>query len=391
MMNACPENAEKPLIESGEAPLRIEDMLRAEDGSFNQLIKNSFDMIVLLDENGIQKYVSESCERILGYKQSELIGIPVMDAFIHPEDRDALKKNFQELVRGEFNGAAEYRHRHQNGTWVHLETFGTNQLDNPAIRSLVLNVRNVSKRKKAEQALVESEARLRELNATKDKLFSIIAHDLRSPFNSIIGISDLLTDKSQPYEADDLEWCLETINGSAKNTLALLDNLLNWARSQTGQIHLVPELVDLSDVLRDAVALSLSASILKRVAFTYDPVDPVRVVADVNLLKTVLRNLLSNAIKYTKPGGEIRISVRALPRLAEVCVADNGIGIEASVREKLFDKTSFYSSEGTDHETGSGLGLILCREFVEKLGGTIWVESEAGQGSRFTFTVPLAS
>jgi len=371
--------------------MHIEDHLIGDCNRFKQLIKNSFDMLILMDSSGIQHYVSESCEKILGYRQEELINISVFEKMIHPEDLETTKKDFLDIIGNKANGGTHYRHRHKNGSWVYLEAYGTNQLDNPLIKSVVLNVRDITERKHAEQIIKENEIRLKELNATKDKLFSIIAHDLRSPFSAILGFSKLLIDNTEDFEAAETEKYLGIINSSAKNTLILLDNLLNWAKSQTGQLIYKSEKINLSSTFRDLLEISNSIAKIKNISLNYIQTDDIEVYADVNMLNIVLRNLIFNAIKFTNSNGEIVIYAVKNQNNIEITISDNGVGMNEETRNKLFKIDSIIKTAGTADEKGSGLGLILCKEFIEKQGGEIWVESELGKGSDFKFTLPLNS
>ena len=240
------------------------------------------------------------------------------------------------------------------------------------------------------KALKKSDSKLKESNDTKDKFFSIIAHDLRSPFNNILGFSELLIENSNNYEAAESEKYLGIINSSAKNTLVLLDNLLNWAKSQTGELSFKPEKIVLSEIILEIIELKTSLAQAKNISLNYHPLNKTEVFADVNMLRTILRNLVSNAIKFTNTGGCINISAMSKQKYVEITVSDNGIGINKEMSNKLFDKANHITTDGTENEKGSGLGLKLCKEFVEKNGGNIWIESEEGKGSNFKFTLPLS-
>ncbi len=235
----------------------------------------------------------------------------------------------------------------------------------------------------------QDKLKLEELNVTKDKLFSIIAHDLRSPFNSILGLSELLIENQRDFKIAESEKYLGLINSSAQNTLVLLDNLLNWAKSQTGQINFNPQKIILSSIISEIIELSNSAAIAKEISLIQNKPDEIEVYADEDMLKTVLRNLISNAIKFTKPGGNIQVLAKREQSRVEITISDNGVGMNKKMIDKLFRIESNESTIGTANEKGSGLGLLLCKEFVEKLGGKIWVESEEGKGSDFKFTLPL--
>lgn len=235
----------------------------------------------------------------------------------------------------------------------------------------------------------ENGIKLKELNVTRDKLFSIIAHDLRSPFNSILGFSSLLIDNHKEINYEDQIEYLNAINSSANNTLILLDNLLSWAKSQSGQINFKPEKIALNSIINEIIELVNSIAKLKNISLNYDSPREIEVFTDQNILKTVLRNLISNSIKFTKPGGNINVFTISKQNKVEITVSDNGVGMNTETKNKLFKIDSNYTTVGTENEKGSGLGLALCKEFVEKLGGNIWLESEEGKGSDFKFTLPL--
>ncbi|MFT4678649.1 MAG: PAS domain S-box-containing protein [Flavobacteriales bacterium] len=252
---------------------------------------------------------------------------------------------------------------------------------------LVGVIRDITKRKEAEVALSESETNYKELNATKDRLFSIIAHDLRGPFSSIIAVTELLY-KNAGDTAPNVKF-IDIINSAAKDTLVLLDDLLAWAESQTGSLDVLLEKVHLSQAIDEVVSLSKSLAQTKNISIHYVKTDEVEIQTDKNMLKTVLRNLVSNAIKFTNHEGSIEVMTAAKGNQFEISIVDNGIGMSAETIQNLFEISTNFSLLGTANERGSGLGLVLCKEFVERLGGRICVESELGEGSTFTFNLPL--
>ncbi|MBI9033372.1 MAG: cache domain-containing protein [Bacteroidales bacterium] len=242
---------------------------------------------------------------------------------------------------------------------------------------------DITDRKKVEE-------QLRELNATKDKFFSIIAHDLKNPFNSLLGLSELLNLSYEEMNKEQHKEIIENMHLSANTLYTLLENLLHWARSQSGAMEYKPENINLFDLTTTVLILSNKQAEEKQITILNKLTNPLNVYADPQMTSTVIRNLISNAIKFTPENGEITIAQKMFsPEFAEISITDTGVGIPEVVRTHLFDIGNKVSTKGTRKESGSGLGLILCKEFVEKNGGKINIESTVGKGSRFYFTIPI--
>jgi PAS domain S-box-containing protein len=250
---------------------------------------------------------------------------------------------------------------------------------------------DVTERIQAERSLKENEARLGDLNATKDKFFSIIAHDLKSPFNATMGYSTLLLEQIKVKDYDGIEEYAESIQKSSQRAMDLLKNLLEWSRSQTGRMSFNPEYLDMAPLINETMDLLSDSALQKSISITKKVPASVKVFADKDMINAVLRNLISNAVKFTHPGGMIQVSAEQQPDEWMISVKDNGVGIRKNDMEKLFKLEETHSTYGTQNEVGTGLGLLLSKEFVSKHGGKIWVESEAGKGSTFFFTIPRVS
>jgi two-component system sensor histidine kinase/response regulator len=240
---------------------------------------------------------------------------------------------------------------------------------------------------KANKLLKESEEDLKILNATKDKFFSIIAHDLRNPFNALHGLAQYLFENYSDFSENEVKESLEIIYNSADDLLELLENLLHWSRTQRGKIQLTPTDIKLSEVVNKIFnQIRMNADKKKINLVNEIPSDHI-IIADLDMLTVVLRNLISNAIKFSNKKGFIRVAKKESDDYTEISVMDNGVGITKENIKKLFRIDIHHSTSGTSEEQGSGLGLILCREFVEQHGGKIWVESEKNVGSTFKFTI----
>ncbi len=241
---------------------------------------------------------------------------------------------------------------------------------------------------------------LKELNATKDKFFSIIAHDLKNPFSTILGFSELLLSRHRKYDENKREKFIKSIYNSSKNTLNLLENLLTWANTQKGIINYNPEKIHINNIIADNIDLLTPNASKKDISIVNLIKDTIKVSADKEMINFIVRNLISNAIKFTPKNGEITIYNKIIEnkehKLLSIIIEDNGVGIAPEDIEKLFRIDESFTTRGTEEESGTGLGLILCKEFIEKHGGKIGVESEPGNlpdgkagGSVFHFTIPL--
>ncbi|MEI7662853.1 MAG: hybrid sensor histidine kinase/response regulator [Bacteroidota bacterium] len=252
-------------------------------------------------------------------------------------------------------------------------------------------IEEIEERKAAEETLQISREKLKAANASKDKFFSIIAHDLKNPFNGIIGLSTLLIDDYDSFSREEQKEFVTDIKTTAENTFRLLQNLLDWSQTQTGKIHFEPGLFNLEPIAAEIVNLVRISAGNKNILLESDIPSDVQVYADKNMVNTVIRNLLLNSVKFTRSGGKILLSARNTGAIAEISVTDNGIGIGPEHLQKLFSIDSNVVSYGTEGEQGTGLGLILCKEFIEKNAGAIRVESVVGEGSTFTVSLPVTA
>jgi len=247
-----------------------------------------------------------------------------------------------------------------------------------------------SELKQKNKLLKKQTEELNEVNATKDKFFSIIAHDLKNPFTTILGFSDLLKTNYDTYAENEKKNMINLISESSENIYQLLENLLKWSRSQRGTIEFCPEQTQLKTIQEKVFALLRQNAVQKNIQLISQLEDEsLEIYADPQMLETIIRNLVSNAIKFTKTGGQIKVSAKKINGSVVINVSDTGIGIPPQVINRLFNIDSNYSTVGTNNEKGSGLGLILVKEFVSKHNGQIQVESEPGKGSTFSITMPL--
>ncbi|PCI00024.1 MAG: hypothetical protein COB81_09695 [Flavobacteriaceae bacterium] len=337
---------------------------------------------------------------MLGYTYEEIkLTVNQWTDFIYHEDTDKALASIKDLLEGNTTfHQLEYRMLTKSGQlkWI-LDCAKIVKRDkNGSPLRMSGTHLDITERKKTEESLKKSAIKLLESNATKDKFFSIIAHDLKSPFNSLLGISKIFNDKFDEYNTEKKKLFINCIHQGLENTYKLVNNLLQWSQSQTGVIVFNPVKTNLYLKTKEVCDIAKQAAENKSIHLINQISNDIYIESDVNMLATIIRNLLSNAIKYTRKSGEITIKTFLVPednqhKFVGIIISDTGIGIPKEIQSKLFKIGEYTAIPGTENERGTGLGLILCKEFVEKHGGEIWVESNIGKGSSFYFTIPYKS
>jgi PAS domain S-box-containing protein len=374
-----------------------EDKLRASEEKFRKLsraVEQSPVSIVITDTDGSIEYANPKTFQTTGYTLEELMGQNPRVLKSGETNSSEYSELWQLISSGkEWRGLFHNRRKNGELYWESSNISPITDSDGK-ITHYVAVKEDVTEKKAIEKALIESEEKyrtlaenLREMNTTKDKLFSIIAHDMRGPIGSFIQVLDILTGemKIDDNMRDDL---LEELCNSSKNIFNLLENLLNWSKIQRSLITLHPKKFNLTDSLRENIDLLSPNSKQKGINISLNTDENVGVFADKDTINLIIRNLISNAIKFTPERGTIQISADNSGELCEVSIKDSGVGMIRDILENLFKPGSYYSSFGTNGERGSGIGLVLVKDFVERNGGVLRAESVPGEGSRFLFTLP---
>jgi PAS domain S-box-containing protein len=367
----------------GNQLLSAERALEKSEEKFRSIMENSSDAILITNQKGKYVYSNKTASDMLGYSATEIAGKTFAD--ISPPDKiEEYSDVFKHILTEGKKILTEIELLKKDGNFISTDLSAVLLPDGTVYGSC----RDISERKKAELSLRENEKQLIRLNADKDMFISILGHDLKSPFTSLLGLSGALLEDFNKLNNDEIVYYLNHINKAAQNTYNLLENLLNWTRAQSGKIPFNPQIISFDNICNNTIAVLFPGADAKSITINYNAADITEVFADIDMVKTILRNLVSNAIKFTNKNGVINISTIQTQRGTTISVSDNGIGIEPDNLAKLFDISQVLSTTGTSEETGTGLGLLLCKEFVEKHGGKIWVESEIGKGSIFYFSLP---
>lgn len=353
---------------------------------------------VLDTETMFFTYVSPSIVKLRGYTPEEILAVPMdnsLTQLVSESVKNLIRKRSADFLSGKKSPDKHYidelEQPCKDGSIVYTEAI-TNFYFNSATGHVELRgiTRDITDRKLAEKEIKRKNEQLYELNISKDKFFSIIAHDLKSPFQGLLGMTEIMVSEEEKLEPEDVSKYNRNIRNSVVNLYKLVENLLAWARFQKGAISFSPVEFSLSESFSQSVeSIKIHAS-QKGINFINQIPVTLKVFADENMINTVFRNLLSNAVKFTRNGGEIVGKARNTELgMVEFSLTDTGVGIPADFMEKLFKLGENVGTKGTDNESSTGLGLLLCKDFVEKHGGKIWAESEEEKGSTFYFTIPL--
>jgi PAS domain S-box-containing protein len=367
------------------AHFNMENDLRMRETKFRSLFENSNDGILISDFE-TEQFIDCNLmfETITGYSKSEIVSMNV--GAILKITVQLAGANIKKYKMGKgFRTETEIISKSGNRIPVDLSGF-LSIIDNR--RCIVSMIRDISERFLAEEALRKNEAQLKNLIATKDKFFNIVAHDLKNPFTSLLGSTELLYENIHLLNSEKISQLARILNDSAKSGYAILLNLLDWSRSQTGLIKINPEEINLKNLIDLNISELRLYSLNKRINIHSDVLDDIYVCSDKNMINTILRNLLSNGVKFTEKGGKVTVSVSITEKEFTISVSDTGTGISEDNIKNLFRIDKRFQLPGTDNEQGTGLGLKICSEFVEKLGGKIRVRSIENKGSDFIFSIP---
>jgi len=325
-----------------------------------------------------------AADKIIGISHDLFKGKTIEEAFpelVHTN----VPEMYKNVAKGEL-GSQEFDIEYKD---IKISGFYYVQVFQTEKNSIAVHFTDISDRKKTELLLEQQSNELQRINATKDKFLSIIAHDLKNPFNAIIGFSDLMIQNFNELDNETLLQGLNTIETASKHAYKLLENLLVWSQNQTGRSPFNPEILNLNSQVAESFKMIESSAAIKGISVVNSIKKATMIFADQNMLDSILRNLILNAIKFSYKGGKVKISAIEREHEIEVSVKDNGVGISPENQVAIFKIDKHTITLGTDNEQGTGLGLILCKDFVTRHNGSIWVESTPGSGSTFFFSLPL--
>jgi PAS domain S-box-containing protein len=364
---------------------KMDRKLRESEERYRSIVENINDALVIHDFRGKIIDVNDNCCKMFGYTRDELIGVNVA-LFSSPEALCYQTERITEIQQTP-SLVFETRCTGKDGMHIPIEV-SARVVSRESTGVTQCFLRDISERKKQEKRIREMNESLEQSIAEKDQLFSIIAHDLRTPLIGLVAFTRMFAEKVDEFSVEDLKKWAGEMKLSAEGLYDLLENLLEWSSLQRGMFRFEPAPLILADIVEQNAGLLRSVTLLKEIVMENHVPDNLIVSADNAMLKTLLRNLLANAFKFSRQGGKVMVFAESDGAMVTVAVRDEGVGMEESVLAGLFKLNRIQSRRGTDGERGTGLGLLLCAELIKRLGGKIWVQSNPGQGTTVYFTLP---
>ena len=343
-------------------------------------IKDCESRFIMVDKGSAQSFGLNDPEQVVGKTD--------FDFFSHEHAQQAYEDE-QLIIRTgvPINKEEKETWTDRPDTWVSTSKLPLYDKDEKIIGTFGISM-DITELKQKEEKIITTNKELEKLNSEKDKLFSIIAHDLRSPFHGLLGLTEVMVKDSHEMSSEEITNYSSSLHELVVNLYSLLENLLEWAQFQKGSLAFIPKALNLSDIFSQSIDSTKQRAIQKEIIILNEIPETLKIYADEKMINSVLRNLLSNSVKFTRKNGIVVGKAREIEEgMVEISVTDTGVGIPGNTMAKLFKLGEKVGSKGTDNELSTGLGLVLCKEFIEKHGGRIWVESKENIGSTYYFTV----
>lgn len=345
-------------------------------------------VILTRESDGFIVEVNKGLEELSGIKSSDCVGKTTLEIgfWFDPKNRDMVVNKL--INEGKVRNFEALFKRPDDTSFIGL--LSCDPISFNRERYILSTIQDISEQRALLDQLNHKTIELTQLNASKDKFFSIIAHDLKSPFNNVIALTKLLEENLKKQDYSELESYIQMIHKSADRAVGLLLNLLDWARLHTGRMEYTPEIIEVCKLISNELEIAELTAEKKRIKLIGDLNKDCLVIGDTNMLSSVFRNLISNAIKFTPNGGEVSINISFGPQKVNFTVSDTGVGMDKAKLEKLFKIETNVSTLGTNQESGTGLGLLLCKEYLEKHGTQLKINSTPGHGTQIIFELTLA-
>ena len=368
--------------------LKNEQALINSEHKYRGLFENMSDIVTMLDKDKNIIDINPAATDVFGYSKEELLNMSI-GQLVFQGDKTVSDEYFQKLEDTGSYSMYEGRVITKTGKIKWLQVNSNEFTKDGVVIGSQDICRDITQRKEIEIKLEQAFKELKKLNTDKDRLLSILAHDLKNPFNSILGFLNLLSNNLREYDMNQIEEYLNIINDASQNTYNLLGNILTWVKANSGKIPFEPQKLDFNSLCQDIIESTELIAKKKNIKVSFLPMEQIIIFADKNMLETILRNLISNSIKFTEENGQVDILAEKNKTTYTISVSDNGIGMSKDAIKKVFDISKTYTTKGTAQEDGTGFGLLLCQDFAKINGGEIQIESELGKGSDMKFTLPV--